>query len=37
MMRKYILLLALAGCKEVVVGAAGDICACMRARDEARH
>lgn len=37
MMRKYILSLALAGCKEVVAGAAGAICACTRARDEARH
>jgi len=37
MMRKYILSLALALCKELVVGAAGGVCARMRARDEARR
>lgn len=36
-MRKYILFLALALCREVVVGVAGGVCAHMWARDEARH
>lgn len=35
-MRKYILSLAPALCKEVVVQVVGDVCARMHTRDEAR-